>query len=766
MMRIWMAGFWLATVVPLAAMLAWVRPVLAARWRESSWAARLGLAGLWLFGAGFLVTRPHDDSFTGLDNMTYRHLAQAFLEGRGFHDPDTVLGGVPAELRENFLLHRGPVGRPTRDRVFSLSGWQSVQTKPFFMPTLPLAAAAQAPVLAPERFVPLMGALWLALVLAAGFCAGGGWGLVSTAALVLGTAWPAFFLRGYYAEGVGSLLIGGVMATAALRPLRGFMAAVAGVALGLSISYHPTMVVLAVPAGLALLLEWREWKTGSAVLAGMIAGFFPFWALTRWVCQPYGDWTRWEKLKRLIFLAPEHQAIAVVVGVLAVFSAVALWAGFRPKVRAWLQRADERLTPWGWMAACGLPLAVVYLFGGMADEALRKGAVATWSGLRWPYGLLVLAGAGTVLSKRRRFRERFWLAALCWGALLFLFIKGVETPVGLWSQRRFLPVIVTGLSLLAVPFAAGVAGLSGRGWKILVGIGVVWAGAANLVRWPVAYRIVHEQGAAGWVREMAAAMGPERWVVFDYYGHSVPYAAGLKHRVLGLGEPSRDHWPEVAEWLAEAVRDREVWVATSWSPCTLEEEARLEPVRTAEGRFPVVRTKDFFPAEPGERVVLNTLLRWKPLAPGEAWIQDKTMDGSPLGLRGPWGSIRRGAAWTREGSGIIGPVPERGGRVRCEFECAWSAPETAWPEQVLRVEPPWGGEALRLEVAEGERKVEGELKRPEDDGERPATGVYRFRTERPYDPGRHGVHGYASDLGVPMRRAIIRIESGGGSVPD
>jgi hypothetical protein len=85
---------------------------------------------------------------------------------------------VPVPLRENFLLHRGPVGRPTRDRVFQLSDWQvDGHAVPFFLPTLSLAASGLEPVLAPERFVPLVGALWLALVLAAGFCAGGGWGL-------------------------------------------------------------------------------------------------------------------------------------------------------------------------------------------------------------------------------------------------------------------------------------------------------------------------------------------------------------------------------------------------------------------------------------------------------------------------------------------------------------------------------------------------------------------------------------------------------------
>ena len=44
------------------------------------------------------------------------------------------------ERRIHRWIQRRALGRPTRDRVFKLSGWQSVDTQPFFMPTLPLAA--------------------------------------------------------------------------------------------------------------------------------------------------------------------------------------------------------------------------------------------------------------------------------------------------------------------------------------------------------------------------------------------------------------------------------------------------------------------------------------------------------------------------------------------------------------------------------------------------------------------------------------------------
>ena len=757
-----------ATVLPLAALLAGIWPALAPAWRRSSAAARLGLAALWLLGAGFLLLRPHDDSFTGLDNMTYRNLAQAFLEGRGFHDPDTILAEVPAELRENFLLHPGPVGRPTRDRVFQLSGWQSTDTQPFFMPVLSLAAAGLEPVLAPERLVPVVGALWLALVLAAGFCAGGGWGLMATAALVLGTAWPAWFLRGFFAEGAGAALATGVMAAAAVRPLRAGIAVVAGFALGLAVSFHPTLAVLAGPAALALMLERRDGRTVAGLVVGLLAGVFPFWALTRWVCQPNGDWTRWASLWRMISWIPEIRATALAVGVLALVSLMAIGTGFVPSVRAWLRKWEAKLAPWGWLVVCAVPGLVIAFLPGAAGETLRSGAAATWSGIRWPCGLLFLAGAGVVLSGSRPVRERFWLAALCWAVLMFLFIKGVETPVGLWSQRRFLPVALAGIALLAAPLSALAASFAGRGRGQAGGVALALAvaGLWNILHWPAAYFTIDERGATAWTEAVAEKLGTGRRIVFDYYPHSVPYAADLKHRVLGLGEMSWKRWPEVAAWLAPLAGTEEVWVATSWSPTALEAGFRLEPVFAATGLFPVVKTKAFFPAEPGARTVNNAFFRAVPLGPGETAGQDKVLDGSPVGLRGPWGQVRNGATWTRQGSGLIGPVPEKGVAAVFEATCEWAPPAAEWPEQILLVTPPWGGDPLRLAVTAGAQTVMGTIRRPADDGRRPPTGIYAFSVARSYNPAAYGLRGYSTDLGVLLRRVIIRVEPGAPSVPN
>lgn len=764
----WMSTW--ATLLPMAALGAWIRPALQARWRFSRPAARIGLVLLWLSGAAFLLSRPHDDRFTGLDNMTYRQLAHAFLDGRGFHDPDAVLEQVPESLREDFLYHRGPAGRPTRDRAFQLAGWRSVQTQPFFMPMLSLAAAGLEPVLAPERFVPLVGAWWLALVLAAAFCVGGGWGLAAAAALAAGTAWPAWFLRGFYAEGVGALLIAGVVAVSAVRPLRGGMGAWAGFALGLAVSYHPTLVALSVPVALGLVLEGGKWKSALGIAAGLLAGLFPFWALTRWVCQPYGNWTHWQGALQMLSFSPEHQAIALVLGGGALVSAAALWAGFRPPVRRWILRVDARMSPAGWWAVFALPLVGMFGVPGYAGDAIRGGAAAVWSGIRWPYALLLLAGAVAVTSGRRPVRERFWLAALCGAATFFFFLKGVEVPVGLWSQRRFLPVPLAAIALLAAPLSAALEAIRGPRVRLLAVAALLAAGAANGVRWPAAFATVNEQGASEWTREMAERMGTDRWVVFDYYPHSVPYAAGLKHRVLGLGQTSWRWWSDVADWLSERAASEDVWVVTSSAPCPLEEKFRFEEVFAKTGRFPVASAKAFFPAVRGERVVEHRVLRVVPLLPGETAAQDKTLDDSPIGLRGRWGNPQnagegRLARWSRAGSGVVGPVPPPGGRVAFRIECAFWGPTPDWTNQTLCILPPWGGEPARAEVANGWQTLDVPLDRPADDGDRAGAGIYELNVDVPYNPQDFGLRGYPPDLGVQIRRMIIRIEPGGPSVP-
>lgn len=756
MTRLWMIGLWLLTMLPLAALLLHIRPVLTNRWRAERWSARILLLALWLGGSAFLLSRPHENLFTGLDDAAYRHMAAAFSDGRGLRETDTVLKQAPESLRKYFLYRPG--GRPTRDRAFQLSSPTAPDTRPFFVPTLPLAASAANRLYSPERFVPLISAIAWLLILTSAFCAGGGRGLLVAPALALATAWPPWFLRGFYAEGTGAILIVCVIAAGAVRPLRGCLAGMAALLSGLAVGYHPTLAVLAIPALLILALEHRDIKALPGIAIGFLLGVFPFWAITRWICQPYGDWTRWRSIKAIALAAPEHRAVMLALLVALALGLIGLCFGLSRKIRAMVEKLDRALTPWGWAIAIGVPWLLLAFYPGRTGSLLRNAATATWSGIGWPALLLFLVASVSILLRGRPIRERVWLFVLSWSSLIFFLIKGVEVPVGLWSHRRFLPLILAGIALFAAPLSALCAGTARhrRAPTILGALGLAIAGLWNLAHWPAAYATINERGATAWTERIAEQIGTNRLVVFDYYPHSVPYAANLKHRVLGLGEAARDDWPDVARWLANEAQTQEVWIATSWTPTKLEKDMRLEPLFGTTGVFPIVKSKKFFPAERANRTIINIFARAVPLHPGERAEQDKLLDGGPLGLRGDWGRTRNDRTWTREGSGIIGPIPDKGASVEFIAECLWDSPTPEWPEQILLITPPWGGEPIRLAINEELDTRTIGITRPGDDEKRNATGVYTFHVEHPYDPAKYGIRGYDSDLGVVMRRIVIR----------
>ena len=212
-------------------------------------------------------------------------------------------------------------------------------------------------------------------------------------------------------------------------------------------------------------------------------------------------------------------------------------------------------------------------------------------------------------------------------------------------------------------------------------------------------------------------------------------------------------------------------MATSWAPCTLEDGFRLDAVFAKTGQFPVVKAKAFFPAEQGVRLVNNSFMRAVPLAPGEGVGQDKMLDESPIGLRGLWGNAKDSgggqmARWSRQGSGVIGPVPAPGGRLQFQLECAFMEITPEWTKQIVRILPPWGGAPVPVEVEAGWQTVAVPLVRPAEDEQRSETGAYSLSVEKPYNPNADGLRGYPDDLGVQIRRIIIRIEPAGHSMPD
>ena len=759
MMSLWQSGCALAVVVPLGLL-----ALRASRLRASApvprriggW-CRAALALLALAGSGWLLTHSHDDCFTGLDNMAYRKMARAFGGGRGFFDPDPVLPALPPALRRAVLYRSGSQARPTRDLVFQLDAPDGRATRPFFMPTLPLAAAG-LPWLAPDLLPPLLASLGWWLLLLAGAAAGGGWGLGVAVALVLATPWPLWFSRGFYPDGSGSLILGSLIAAIAIRPLdRAGPRLVAGFALGFSAVLHPTLLLVALPLAGVLVLERPRVRESAPLAGGCLMGLLPFWWMTRAICQPYGDWTRPDRLVALLGASREHALLAASLLLLTVLACGALAIGFHPAARVRLRRLDARLRPWGWAAVSLAPLLLIALLPGSPGATLREGAHAIWTGIRVPGALLLLGGGAAVLREGRPARERILLAAFAWLSLVFLYLKGIEVPAGIWSLRRFLPVFLPLIALLAAPLADACARLRTAGVRAGAAALLLLAGTANLARWPAAFLQVNEAGATAWTTRVAQPFGPDRLVVFDYFPHSVPYVGNPRTRVLGLGETTREQWPELAAWLAGVARTSEVWIATSYVPACIEEGLRLEPVLAVTGRFPVVNSRHFLPAVRGERLVSHVFLKAVPVtADTPPTLQEKVLDGGPLGLRGPWGAVRAHGMWTRQGSAMVGPYPSAGAVVRVEAEVEWTPPEPAWGRQRLFVAPPWGGEPLVCTVTSGVSTVSGLWTVPVV-AERTPTGWYRFSVEKPFDPLAYGLRGYDADLGVLLRRVTLRV---------
>jgi hypothetical protein len=122
-------------------------------------------------------------------------------------------------------------------------------------------------------------------------------------------------------------------------------------------------------------------------------------------------------------------------------------------------------------------------------------------------------------------------------------------------------------------------------------------------------------------------------------------------------------------------------------------------------------------------------------------------------LRGSWGPVRPMAwpdgvriqgRWSREGCGVLGPVP-RAGRVRMALAASSGQ---AGKIQRLKIVPPWGeAGAVWMEFSPAVIEQAAEFKAPVG-GESGRTGIYQFYVSEPYDPARDGQDGYAPDLGV------------------
>ena len=735
-------------------------------------AARLGRGGL----AGFVIVaillsallwRPHEYTFQGLDTTGHRLMTRAFVAGRSFHAVDETLLAVPEELRACFLFRPANVesGEPiTRDVAFRLRSLKTCETEPYFYPLLALCSAGfdlLVPGDAAEYLMPLMGILtWFAFAVLAASRFGLP-GLLMLAAFWLASPVSSWFLRGGFPEAMGCCLVAlGVWRSVAPPTLPGILAA--GAAVSLSVAFHPLLIVIALPVLLFMVISLVRSPAQVVTLAvGAGLGIVPLVLETVFICSPYGGLS----LQNLRFnwdVSASHRVVytmAVVTGV-AGLGLVAL----RGPVVRWLQplRKGE---PYLALLVAVVPVLVAMLLPRWRHDVCA-GAMEWTDCVRGPIailcGVILVLGAWSATDRRW-----LWLTvAMCAISPPFLFLKGVE-QFGMWSFRRIFPVwFLAGifLSLVAGNLVTTLApGRWRRGIQVVVLSLVCGLCLSNAARWPDAYLVRLEHGAQQWIGEWMPRFANKR-VVFDYWPYGAPFGV-TNGPVLGIGGISFDKRGQVARWLAAEADTGTVWIVSAWPGPGMEEGMLLEEIGHYTFSLPKLRSKGALPAEGyGSSEDWYVLQVTQLVDGGRPPEFHKVMNGSPWGLRGPWGrhdiSIRGptgqrlSSAWSREGSGVIGPMPPPGGGVRVTM---WASSGQAKP-QLLTVAAPWPNGSVTLTIPAGYGQTAGVLQRPETaTAWRSATGLYRLSAPTPYDPAREKMRGFDSDLGALIHRIDIQL---------
>ena len=730
--------------------------VLAGRTLFAERSTRIRMIALFCIVSAFSIValRPHEDIYTGLDNSAYRLMAEAFADGRPLIGTDETLLSAPKELRPLFQ-YRQPGGglRPTRDMIFQYD-IKTGEDRPFFMPFLPLAAAALRKV---EYFPLLLGFFWLLLLFSAAYRQNGKHGLGMAAAILVATPWFFWFTRGFFPDAAGALIASAVLLHALAQRRGNILSAVcSGLLLGLSVTIHPTSVLLTAPIFIFCVVRDRRPHIILSTTLASLAGLVPFWAITRYVCHPYGDWTRFASLVAMFKAAPEHRVLitgAVLMAVLALGSIV--FACTR-NGNAFLHRLLDRIPSYTWLAASLVPLILLCVLPTPFTEIIRHETVVVWTGIRVS-GLLLWSLASVLILTTNKSKAVSVLFVLtCWLFIPFLMIKGAEVPVGIWSLRRAAPpaILLTALLAPLCPFPS-FPGWNSHRRKILIAVGIGVLAFLNLFRWPNAYFGVNGRNAAVLRATTRAAVSACDLVVFDYHPRFVPVSPSHEIRTLGIGSFALGLWPEIEKWLSGVSATSKVAVVSSYAPVRLEEDFAFEPAQMTGGTIRNIVSKNFLPVSTDNRQIVNNILRAVPLDKAtERLIQEKKLDGGPIGLRGEWYTPRnKDFAWSRQKSGIVGPVHDD--EITVEIEAEWPEKQVPAPAQQMLLTPPWTTEGIPFTVEHGKTNIVLRLKKGPAFTAK-ATGIYTFTSPTPYNPADYGIKGYPDDLGIIIRSIRIK----------
>lgn len=759
--------------VPLAT-LAWSTMGRAADGPRGSPGGKSGallLCGTVCFGLFFL--RPQEHTFTGLDVSGYRLMAGALAGGRELKGVDAALAELPRPIR-SLVLYRPEYYKTTRDQSFAISSMETCRTRPFYYPLLPLSMIGfdrLVPGQARDYLIPLIGLLLFVTLLRASVARAGVLGAVVTGVFAVGSLFPVWFFRGAFPESAGIALVAACVLWWTTREKdSGVVRYFAAFALGLAVSYHPLMIVLALPTLAAMLFMAGDLRPGVFVLSllSFAAGMIPLLLMTEFVTAPYGRialrnpviW--WQR-------SPPMRPVILATGITAVLFAFALC--FRRFLLEKVRSAEARrplLVPFALFALWSVPTVASALLP-VHGKVVQHGLLDLFGGLRLGFGVILAAAAAAIAFSRESGRARAAASIAFMTLPVFLYLKGVE-KTGLWQQRRLLPFVILAVVISAPVFAEVLKRLAAAAHLKRTGVAAVAAcllvaGLSNAVRWPAPYLVRQERGADAWVDRMMDRFGSDL-VVFDYHPWSIPLAVRGTGRVFGFGPYAFDRIGEFVQWIAAAARNETVYLLSAYGGGWVEEGVSLEEVGREKLSLEVVRGKQSFPSVKDERVVDLRVLRVTPAGSGPPAVMERALDGGEFGLRPPWGrrdvGIKMGdgsrlpAFWSREGSGVVGPVPPPGGSLHVSL---WAgAYRRGGPErQVVRIVPPWEGPPLTLEVANDYGLTGGLLQRPAGGkGVQGGTGTYRIYAEKPYDPGRDGIGGFSGDLGVLIHK--VRME--------
>jgi len=260
-----------------------------------------------------------------------------------------------------------------------------------------------------------------------------------------------------------------------------------------------------------------------------------------------------------------------------------------------------------------LPFALPYLIGGDLEHGMKQTFGRSYKIINVVFAWVILL---LFNEKRRPLSDKLLLWTICATSLVFLYIKGVEVPAGLWSHRRLTPVIICMISLLATVKFRTVKWALCRRYNTrhvleTMAVFFVIMNAFLFITdiwspFTVSDGKGGEKIRAGLERSISA-VGDDALVVFDYFQHSFPHQRrgrnvfGINEHVVKRGE----HGP-VLEWMKEeAENGRVVLYVSSYDEPKIPEGVDLDltEVGANGGTYKILRGKNFKDTAEAEREV-------------------------------------------------------------------------------------------------------------------------------------------------------------------